>query len=131
MRYMRADFTGLRPIHQVLDPNRAEPRVSPHRLAGAHAEQACPLDQQEVGAGHADAAGEADDEDARAPGDTAQAVLKYLAADWIEHHVGAAPLGDALDSIAKWLARIQHQMIGPPRLRHRELFFGRSRRDHG
>ena len=56
----------------------------------------------------------------RAPGDAAHAVLEHLAADRIEHHVGAAAVGDALDGVAERFASVEHQMIGarasaPPR----------------
>ena len=68
----------------------AERRISPHRFAGADAEHAGALDQQQIGAGEADAAGKADHQQPRAPGDAAHAVLEHLAADGIEHHVGAA-----------------------------------------
>ena len=96
--------------------------ISPHRFAGADAEHAGALDQQQIGAGKPDAAGEADHEQPRAPGDAAHAVLEDLAADGIEHHVGAAAVGDALDRVAERLAPVQHEMIGALRLRHRELF---------
>jgi len=61
----------------------------------------------------------------------AHAVLEHFAADGIEHHIGAAAIGDALDGIAEGFATIEHQMIGAARLRDRELFLRRRRRDHG
>ena len=106
-----------------LDPRLAERGISPHRLAGADAEHAGALDQQQVGAGEPDAAGKADHEQPRAPGDAAQAVFKDLAADGIEHHVGAPPVGDALDGVAERLAPVEHQMIGAFCPRDRELLF--------
>ena len=106
-----------------VEPHLAERRIFPRRLAGADAEHAGALDQQEIGAGEPDAAGEADHEQPRAPGDAAHAILEYLAADGIEHHVGAAAIGDALDRVAERLAAVQHEMIGALRLRHREFLF--------
>ena len=90
--------------HQRLEPHLAERGISPHRFAGADAEHAGALDQQQIGPGEPDAAGKADHQQPRAPGDAAHAVLEHLAADGIEHHVGAAPVGDALDGIAERLA---------------------------
>ena len=68
----------------------AERGIFPHRFAGAHAEHAGALDQQQIGLGKPDAAGEPDHQQPRAPGDAAHRVLEHLAADGIEHHVGAA-----------------------------------------
>src|SRR4030088_378426 len=117
MRNVRPDFSGFRPLRERLDPHFAERRSSPHRLAGADAEHARPLDQQEIGAGEPNATGEADDEDAGAPGDAAQAVFENLAADGIEHHIRAAAIGDALDGVAERLPSLQYQEISAPRLR--------------
>ena len=131
MRDIRTDLAGLGPFQQRLQPRLAERRIPAHGLAGAHAEHAGALDQQQIGTGQPNAAGEADDQDAGTPGEAAHTVLKDLAADRIEHHIGAAAIGDALDRIAKGLAAIEHEVIGAPRLRHRELLFARGRRDHG
>src|SRR5216683_3273881 len=106
-------------------------RSTSSRLAGADAKHARALDQQEIGAGEPNAAGETDHQDARAPGDAAHAVLEYLAADRIEHHIGAAPIGDALDGVAERFASVEHQMIGAPPLRHREFVLAGGHRDHG
>src|SRR5947209_10467072 len=100
---MRPDFSTLCPCRQCPDPRLAKRRILPHRLACAHAEHTCALDQHEIGASKPDAAGEADDKDARAKGDTAQAVLENLATDRIEHHIRAAAVGDALDGVTKRL----------------------------
>src|SRR5216684_5312618 len=104
---MRPDFAGLRTLRQRLQPHFAERRISPRRLTGADAEHAGALDQQEIGAGEPDAAGKTDDENARAPGDAAHAVFENLAADGIEHHIGAAAVGDALDGVAEGFAAIE------------------------
>src|SRR5450631_977491 len=119
MRDIRPDLSGLRPLRQRSDPYFARRRISSYRLAGANPEHARALDQQEIGAGEPDAAGKTDDENARAPGDAAHAVLKDLAADGIEHHIDAAAVGDALDGVAEGFGAIEHQMIGAPRLRDR------------
>jgi len=76
------------------------------KFPGADTEHAGTLDQQEIGAGEPDAAGEADDKQARAEGNAAHAVFKNLAADGIEHHVGTAAIGDALDGVAKRFASV-------------------------
>ena len=123
VRDVGPDLSRLRPRQQRLQPHFAQRRISPHRFAGADAEHAGALDQQQIGAGEPDAAGETDHQQPRAPGDAAHAVLEHLAADGIEHHVGAAPVGDALDGVAERFAAIEHQMIGAPRLRHREFLF--------
>ena len=120
-----------RPLRQFLDARFAERRIFSHRLAGADAEHAGALDQQQIGAGKPDAAGKADHQQPRAPGDAAHAVLENLAADGIEHHVGAAPVGDALDGVAERLAAVEHEMIGSFCFGDRELFFRRGRGNHG
>ena len=51
----------------------------------------------------------------------AMAILEHLAADGIEHHVRAPPVGDPLDGIAKRLAIVADEVIGAPRLRNRQL----------
>src|SRR5258705_10429511 len=100
-----------------------------HGFAGADAEHARALDQDEIGAREPDAAGEADHEDARAPGNAAQAVFENLAADGIEYHIRTATIGDALDGVAERLAPVEHEVIGAAGLRHPEFFLGRGRGD--
>src|SRR5258705_7246135 len=102
-----------------------------HGFAGADAEHARALDQDEIGAREPDAAGETDHEDARAPGNAAQAVFENLAADGIEYHIRTAAIGDALDGVAERLPPVEHEMIRAACLRHREVFLTRGRRDHG
>ena len=113
-----------------LHSRHAQRRIFPHSFAGTNAEHAGTLDQQQIGAGNADAAGEADHQQPRAPIDTADAVLEDLAADGIEHHIGATAVGDALDRVAKRLAAVEHQMIGALLFGNRQLLFRRCRRDH-
>ena len=61
VRDVGAQLALLRTLQQRLEAHFAERGVSPHRFAGAHAQNAGALDQQEIGLGRADAAGEADD----------------------------------------------------------------------
>src|SRR4051794_29099242 len=112
---MRPDSSLLRPCHERLDARLTHRRVSSRGLASADAENAGTLDQHQIGLGKPDAAGETDHQDARAPGDAAQALLEDLATDRIKHHVGAASIGNPLDRLTKRLATIKQAVIGPLR----------------
>ncbi len=72
-----------------------------------------------------------DDQQPCAPVDAAHRVLEHLAADGIEHHVRALPVGDALDGVAERLAVVANEMIGAPSLRNRKLLVARRGGDHG
>src|SRR5215471_20286667 len=121
MRDIWPDAPRFRPLQQRAQAFLCQRRVFPRRLPGPYPQYACAFDQQEVGAGKPDAAGEADNENPCAPGDAAQAVLENLPADGIEHHIRTAPLGHALDRITERLAGIVDEMIGASRLRYCEL----------
>src|SRR5262249_51807655 len=112
-----------RPFPELADARFTERRILPHRFAGAYAEHARTLDQQQIGARKPDAAGEADHEQPRAPGDAAHALLEDRTADGIVDHIHAASVGDALHGITERLAAIEHEMIGAPSLGNLELLF--------
>ena len=105
VRDIGADFSGLRPFRECPLTHFAERRIFARGFPRADAEHARALDQHQIGAGKPDAAGESDYEDARAPGNAAQAVFENLAADGIEYHIRTAAIGDALDGVAERLTR--------------------------
>src|SRR5207247_4676956 len=129
VRDVRTHLPGFRPFRQRLDPDLAERRISPHGFTGADAKHAGALDHQQIGFCEPYAAGEPDDEKPRAPIDTAHRVLEYLAADGIEHHVRALPVGDTLDDVTERLASIAYEVIGASPHRNLKLVVARSGAD--
>src|SRR3569833_3560150 len=108
MRDVRPDAPGFRPFSQRLDPCCTERRVLARRLAGPHAEHAGALDEQQIGPREANAAGETDHQQTRAPCDAAHTLLEHRTADRIEYDVGAAAVGEPFDGIAQRLVSYQN-----------------------
>src|SRR5690242_17181799 len=111
MRDMRLEPPLLVPAEKLLEGLGLELRLVATVGTPEEADDVDVLDKHEIGRDLRDAArGEANDDDAAFPSDTAETLVEGIAAHGIVDHVDAASIGERLHAFAQIFARVVDQM---------------------